>query len=264
MERLYRSDNCHAALPPLDIIGQTEASRELAAEVQPISRLCNLDRIQALEDADIPYAVFAGAHVAQFAGNRPVGDIDITIDENSFDAVCSLEPFKNAQIYEFHTLDDPAQQASFLRIGDIEMRAGTDGTPGRFAFTSLVKNNCAPQTVIAENGQPIEVTFAPAGETFLFKLAMWRGKDEADVYALLANIKLDKKYLAARIAETRIWDQVAGRFGELDAMCEDIAAHLSVPPAQEELLKILAENKAAITHFVKLSKKPLYDQPAIR
>lgn len=173
-----------------------------------------MHRLWRLEGEGIPYGIYSGAHVAFITGKiRPIGDVDVMIRKEHYDRVRKL---LGGQAYDLQPLFwptvTPQEHVSFLAIGDMEIKAGSDGAPGYFTFNELVERHC---TTIEENDH--RMRFVSPTETFLFKVALWRPKDQVDVQTLLntPTVTIDSAYLHERLNQTGMGARLHSRLAML-------------------------------------------------
>ncbi|HSX29216.1 MAG TPA: hypothetical protein VLE73_01505 [Candidatus Saccharimonadales bacterium] len=183
--------------------------------------------LRLLRTHNIPYAIYSGGHVAYLLDEkRPVGDADALIDAHNFPRAHKI---LGGVAYNMRPLiwpdDMPHESVSFLLRGDLEVKAGSDGEPGYFTYTDLVKKH---STMKGDNGYTIN--FVCPTETILFKAAMWRSKDQEDI-AMLARqrdnngrqtINIDGAYLEARLEEVRLDSVALGRLAVVRKCFQEI------------------------------------------
>lgn len=226
----------NADQPPLFRVNPTDYvfKLEYAFDIVALFNDANKRRLHALHEAGVPYVMYSGAHVAAMLpyGERQIGDMDVMIPPEYYGQVCGLEEMQQGRAFCIQPLPFPGEEhleATFLVIGGMEIKADSDGTPGGgyFTLTDLVFSHSIPREQHdPETGETFYAKFAHPLETILFKAALWREKDQHDIYNLLGtgitfDHDEDQRYLWARIDETGVGDHVIVRLQQLGILQDE-------------------------------------------
>lgn len=197
---------------------QHSANKENGATPLPFDP-ATMDQLQTMHEHNIAYGIYSGTQVAYLTGTRPYDDVDVFIGRRDYAKVHRL---LGGRAYDVQPYMWPKgclkKPVSFIAVGNMEIKAGSDGVPGHFTFTPFVRDNLI---TVNEAGQ--RMSFVSPTETFLFKVALWREKDQKDVASLLQMTGLiDLSYLRRRLQETRTANRLRGRLTELLGFSYDI------------------------------------------
>jgi hypothetical protein len=172
----------------------------------------SLECLRLLRAAAIPHAIYSGAHVACLTARPGRGDVDVLVSGDYYEptletlGISATSPncYHISPLYGLH--GQPATEVSIAWYHDVELKFNTDGLPGIFDYTPLVEKYS-----MQVPGTPL--TFVAIGETVLFKLALWRPKDQQDVIDIIAAGHLDGAipYIVERLPETYVNEKIIWR-----------------------------------------------------
>ncbi len=172
------------------------------------------DRVAAefdrLNDTDVTFAVWSGAHAAFLGGHRDSQDIDGWVADTDLDTLTNTFPtdiFPGVDIVDTYDRYMVRPRADLIEF----MGRMTVHTP-QGAFDLRLEGNAADRIRYYPVGNRI-VPFAAPEDTILLKAWLGRGSEEgkhdlADIAAIARSTRLDHGYLWSRIHETRSEDRV--------------------------------------------------------
>jgi len=168
-----------------------------------------------LNKARVRWAIFAGSEVTLLTGNRASTDLDIIVHNDDFEKLVQLLPHAECVLGKStpvtagdgEKLKSIADNLTFVLDGtdvDIMSRAWFETKDGKFP-TYLTELACEQRLTFSVAATTVYL--AHPFDTILIKAFMRRGPeqnkhDQADAEALCSQQRIERSYVAQRLAET--------------------------------------------------------------
>ena len=171
--------------------------KNLDSLIQQIGPLQNV--LALLSKTSIRYGLYAGSHVAVLTNNRSPQDVDFLVHDDDIDELRKV--FSTARI-------DESGPATFLYVDNdnlIEFMARASIRIEEAVFPFRL-TDLACQHIYNYETKLGTINIVDPVDTLLLKAILQRGgikHDLEDVSSVLAEIEIDRKYLQARIKESK-------------------------------------------------------------